>query len=384
MKKSFKILNIFLITLIVFSSLCFATSENDQNTVVTTENLNQDVMSISEDVPVNNEVNSDVFITQENVLVDERVNGSLFLIGDNVKVSSPEVNGNVFVIGNEIEITGKINGSVYAISTDVEISGETEDLYLITNDLEILRQASCRDVKVIGNSVEVEGLVNRDLYAISNEVDIKNTENSKVNGVLYATGNVIGRTDKINEISKMDIRIEKNDVFLNAFAKIVRTIYFISTAIMAFAIIAVIVLCTKKNEVYRSDVKEMFFKDALHGLVCWLICILIVMALALTIIGIPLAMLFAGIIWLLFWKINLPVASIELSKFALKNNSTSKWMIFFVAFLIFLGIQIIDLVPVLGGLVKYIISLYGFGFMYRKIFKRDKESKIEVEIVEEK
>lgn len=368
----FKVLNIFTILILICSSICFATNEYNQDTLLTTEKVTR-----------NNEVNSDVFITQDNVVVDEVVNGSLFLIGDNIKVLSPEVNGNVFSIGNEIEITGTINGSVYAISNDVEVAGKIEDLYLITNDLEILGNASCRDIKVIGNSVEIEGLVNRDLYAISNEVNIKNTENSKINGILYATGNISGRTDKINEISKMDLKIEKNNVFAETFVKVVRTIYFISTSVVALLIIAIIILCTKKSDVYKTDIQELFFKDTLSGIVCWCVCILITIALCITIIGIPFAILFGAIIWLLFWKINLPVASIEISKFILKNNTNSKWKMFFVAFIVFVGIQVIDLIPVLGSFIKYIVSLYGFGYIYRKLFKKDKENKIEVEIVEE-
>lgn len=359
MKKSCKIFCILCVIFLLFTSICFATTNTKD------------------------EINSDVLITQDNVVIDEIVNGSLYLVGNDIKVMSPEINGNVFALGNEIEISGKINGSVYAISYDIEISGDVEDLYIITNDLEILEKASCRDVKVIGNSVDVEGLINRDLYAISNEVNIKNAENSNVNGVLYATGNVTGKTDKINEISKIDINFEKNNVFAETFVKVVRTIYFISTSVMAFLIIAIIVLCTKKCDVYKTDIQEMFLKDTLSGIVCWCVCILITIALCITIIGIPFAIFFAGIIWLLFWKINLPIASIEISKFILKNNTNSKWKMFFVAFVVFVGIQLIDLIPMVGSFIKYIISLYGFGFIYRKVFKRDKERKIEVEIIEE-
>lgn len=383
MRKSRKILNIFLLVVLLLSNFCFATT-NNEDTLITTENLNSDVVLITEGTPENVEVNSDLFITKDNVVIAfKKVNGNLYLIGNNIKVSSPEVNGNIFAIGNEIEISGKVNGSVYAISTDVEIAAEIDDLYLITDELEIQKQASCRDVKTIANQVEISGAVNRDLYAYSNKVNIENSENSKIGGVLYVTGNVTGRTDKANEISKVDIKVEKNDAFLNAFAKAVRTFYFISTAVMAFVIIGILVLCNKKSDVYKSEVKEMFLKDTLNGLVYWIICILITIVLMITIFGIPLAILFASIIWLLFWKINIPVASIEISKFVLKDNANSKWMIFAVAFAIFIVVQLIAIIPVLGTLAKYIISLYGFGFMYRKIFKREKETKIEATIINE-
>ena len=277
---------------------------------------------------------------------------------------------------------------IYEKSLDLDFTDYEEtkekDLTDLTNDLEILKQASCRDVKAIGNNIEIEGNVGRDLYAISSNVNIENTDEASIGGTLYATGNVTGTTDRANEISKMDIKIEKNDKLFDAFAKVFKTFYFISTSVFALVVIGILVLCIKKSDIYISDVKEMFVTDAIHGFGYWMVSILIVIALSITVLGIPLAILFACIIWFLFWKINIPIATIEISKFVLKNNSNSKWMIFIVAFIIFLGVQIISSIPVLGTIIKYIISLYGFGFMYRKLFKRDKENKIEVEIVEEK
>lgn len=384
MKKSMRFLIIFLITFFCFSNLCFATNVNTEDSLITANDLNQDMMLISEGRENNsNEINSDVFITQENVNVTESVNGSLYLVGDNIRVSSPKVNGNIFAIGNEIKIDGNVEGCVYVISNEIEVSGKINDLYLITDELEVLGNAICRDIKMIGNKIEIFGTVTRDLYAFSSNIDIKDGENTKIGGIISTTGNVTGRTDKANEISKVDIKIEKNDAFLNAFAKTVRTFYFISTAVMAFVIIGIFVLCSKKSDVYKSEVKEMFLKDTLNGLVYWMICILITIVLMITILGIPFAILFASIIWLLFWKINLPVASIEISKFVLKDNANSKWMILAVAFAIFIVVQLIAIIPVLGTLAKYIISLYGFGFMYRKIFKREKETKIEATIINE-
>lgn len=384
MRKNMRILGIFLIMFFVFSSLCLATNVINEDSLITTNDLNQEVMPISEEEENTlNEINSDVFITQENVNVTDAVNGSLYLIGNNVRVSSPKVKGNVFVIGNEIVIDGNIDGCVYAIGTEIEVLGTVNDLYLITNELEILENAICRDIKIVGENVEIAGDITRDLYALSGNIEIKDTENSNVGGIITTTGNVTGRTDKVNDISKIEVKVEKNNEFINAFVKAIKTFYFISTAIMAFVIIGIIVLATKKQDVYKSEVKEMFLKDTLNGLIYWAISILITIALMITVLGIPVAMLLAGVIWFLFWKINIPVASIEFSKFVLKDNTNSKWMVFIVAFAIFVIVQLISSIPVLGALIKSIISLYGFGFLYRKIFKRDKEAKIEATIINE-
>ena len=148
-------------------------------------------------------------------------------------------------------------------------------------------------------------------------------------------------------------------------------------ALSGVVIIGIIVLVTKKREEYRSEIRELAGKDVLQGIINWLICIGISIGLLFT------AIVFILLIWFLFWKINIPIAAVELSKFALKDCSNSKWKIFFMAILIFVAITFIQLVPYIGSLIKYVISLYGFGFIYRKLFKREKNNKIEVEIVEE-
>lgn len=408
MKKGLKIFNVFLITVIIFSSLCFTTAtENeivteDLDIVATPGNLSEDnnevvenllIMSTPEDLleesnevvdnlltmaaPDSNEINSDLFLTQENISVEKIVKGSLYLIGDNIKISSPVVDGNVFAIGDEIDITGKINGCVYAISKNVKVSGEVEDLYIISNSLNISENAYCRDVKVTGNNVEIEGKIARNLYALTDNVNIANTERASIDGTLFITGNVTGATDKINEISKIDKgteKIEELEEIGEGLGKAFEAFGFISAAIGAFFIIGIILICTKKSDTYATDAKEMFVSDTLRGLKNWLLCALIAILLFVTIIGIPVSILFIFVIWILFYKVNIPVATIEISKLIFKNSSKSKWKVFIIAFGVFLVLQIVSRIPILGILIKYIVSLYGFGFMYRKLFKKDNEN----------
>ena len=95
------------------------------------------------------------------------------------------------------------------------------------------------------------------------------------------------------------------------------------------------------------------------------------------------AILLAFALWIIFWKITIPVAAIEIAKAILKRETKSKVLVWFIAFIIFTLAQAAVFIPSVGGLIKGIVSLYGFGFIYRKLFKREKNNKIEVEIVEE-
>ena len=70
------------------------------------------------------------------------------------------------------------------------------------------------------------------------------------------------------------------------------------------------------------------------------------------------------------------------TKAILKQENKSKITIWFVAFLIFTLVQATIFIPA-GGLIKGVVSLYGFGYMIRSIIRKNKAEEItaQVEIV---
>lgn len=407
MNKILKISIIFFCLIVLCTSFAFATTpllntsldevvDTSLNNVVTNTDSQlenkDDVITFSnyEDIlkdditnTLNSTNNEEEYEVEENVIIEDVVNEDLHLVGVNINISSPEVNGDIFAVGENIVIAGKVNGNVYAASENVEILGEVEDVYIFTENFVLKENGVCESLKILSDQIEIEGVVNQDVYALSNNINIEKNDTAKIGGVLYATGMVTGATNKVNEISNLEIQIEDEEQLLTVLFNVIRIVYLMYVALSGVLIIGIIVLVTKKREEYRSEIRELAGKDVLQGIINWLICIGISIGLLFTVIGIPLAIIFILLIWFLFWKINIPIAAVELSKFALKDCSNSKWKIFFMAILIFVAITFIQLVPYIGSLIKYVISLYGFGFIYRKLFKREKNNKIEVEIVEE-
>lgn len=391
MKNILKVTTIFLILSMIFVSMSFATSvrdiemKEDQKEILNLMTSENDEIISSDE----NTVNSDLFLSEESISVEENINGNVYLIGDVVNIASERIDGNVFVLGNNVTINSNINGSIYVLGTNLTISGSANDIYALSENMSILENTICRDLKVLGTTINVSGIINRDLYVAVGQVEI--TETGKVNGILSSAEEVLGNTDNVNEIQIIEdttTDIEASEEQIQEIGKsIVNGIsifFFISAEMTGLIIIAIIVGFTSKKRIQNSDFKENGLMDTIYGLAYFGLAIAIIIALMFTIIGIPVSILLALILWFIFWKITIPVASIEIAKAILKRETKSKVLVWLLAFVIFTLAQCANFIPTVGGLIKGIVSLYGFGYMIRSVIRKNKaedSNEPEVEIL---
>ncbi|MBQ7410868.1 MAG: hypothetical protein IJW20_05765 [Clostridia bacterium] len=391
MKNILKVTTIFLILSMIFVSISFATSvrdiemKEDQKEILnlmTSEN--DDIISTDE-----NTINSDLFLSEDSISVEENVNGNVYLIGEVVNVASERIDGNVFVLGNNVTINSNINGSIYVLGTNVSISGSVNDIYALAENMDILENTICRDIKSLGTTINISGIVNRDLYAAVGQVEI--AETGKVNGILSSAEEVLGNTDNVNEIqiiedATADIEASEEQIeeIGQSIVNGISIFFFISAEMTGLIIIALIVIFTSRKKLQTSSFKENGLMDTVYGLAYFGLAIAIIIALMFTLIGIPVSILLAFVLWFVFWKITIPVASIEIAKAILKRETKSKVLVWLLAFVIFTLAQCANFIPNAGGLIKGIISLYGFGYMIRSVIRKNKaedSNEPEVEIL---
>lgn len=409
MKKISKI-NLLILLILIFSNICFATSiENINENQANVETMQKELKNIQEDVMLINEentdtalemneenssevlainednitINKDLFLAGEDILVKENINGSAYISGNNIEITSEFIDGNVFIAANKVKLSGNIDGAVYIIANSIDFSGNANDLFVITNQLNIMEGSFCRGIKSISDIVLVNGMIERDLYTISNNIDIRDSEISQIGGTLYCTGKITGDTSKIGNIESLDIEIKPKQDVLDKIEKTFKTIYFVSTETIALIIIALIVGFSSKKSIEKSNLKQRMLYDTLYGFVYIMAISVILFILTVSIIGIPVVLVVIPLVVLVFWKINIPVASIEIAKFIVNNKENkSKILVIFIAFAIFTLIQLISYIPTIGGLVKFIMSLYGFGYMGNCLFKKNKQEEEQVTIIE--
>lgn len=389
MKSILKIITIFMILSIMIVSVSLATSLND----IEMSEDQKEIMNLMKE-PVDekilselNTINSDLFLCEDSISVEQDINGNVYLLGEIVNVASSEVDGNLFVLGTNVTINSNINGSIYVLGNNITISGKSNDIYAFAENIAITENTTCRDLKVFANNVNVAGIINRDLYALSGQVEI--AETGEVKGILSTATEVQGNTAKVNEIKiieDMTKDFEKSEEQIQeigeSVAKGISIFFFISAEMTGLIIIAIIVIFTSKKKIQISNLKENGLMDTVYGLVYFGLAIGIIIALMLSIIGIPVSILISLVLWFIFWKITIPVASIEIAKAILKTETKSKVLVWLIAFVVFTLANLANFIPTVGGLIKGIISLYGFGYMIRSIVRKNKDDDSSTSVVE--
>lgn len=389
MKNILKVSILFLILITMIVSISFATGLEDIEMTEDQKEILNLMKDPTDDKVVSDlkEINSDLFLAEESISVEENVNGNLYLVGEIVNVTSENIDGNVFIVGNNVTINSNIEGSIYALATNLTIYGNVEDVYAISENINVLENMNCRDLKILGTNINIAGVINRDLYAAGGQVEIADT--GKVNGVLSTSEEVLGNVENVNEVNIIEdtttVDFEKNEEQMQKIGKTIlngiSAFFFIAAEMTGMIIIALIVLLTSKKKIQTSNFKEEGLMDTVYGLVYFGLAIGIIIALMFTIIGIPVSILVSLVLWFVFWKITIPVASIEIAKAILKSETKSKVLVWFIAFIVFTLAQSAAFIPSVGGLIKGLVSLYGFGYMIRNVIRKNKADDSEIEIL---
>ena len=379
-----------ILILLIISNITFATTERLEEFI----NINADP-NIAEDahiltnLPVDSEnvsiindkvtINDDIYIEGENVIIEEDIDGSVHITATNVNIESNEITGNIFIVANKININSLIKGSAFLIAETIDFNGEVFDLYTISNNLNINSNSKCNSIKTISENLNIKGIVERDLYAISSNLNLEQNSNALINGNIYCIGEVLGDKTKAENIESYVPDFEIKEEIINAITKGFKTAFFMLKVSTGFFIIIALVVIMPRKRINNVDISQKFFKYTLNGIGYYVLAILICILLMITIIGIPFALLMLVVVALLFSKIALPLATIEIAKLIVKNQEVkSKILIAILAFLVFLLVEYLHLIPVIGYLISLILSLYGFGIIVNAIFKNKIDTPDEV------
>lgn len=383
MKKFFKITCMFGIVLMLLVSTAFADGINIQINDEEIDAILSDKIELLNDEVIN----TNLILVRDNITVDNDVNGNIYMIGEIVNISSNNVDGDIFVIANDVTINANVTGNVYVLTNNLNISGNMKDIFVLAENVNFNKDTTCRDLKTFATSINVAGIVNRDLYVTTGEVKL--AETGKVGGTLSVTNELVENKENVNEIiiiedvtKNIELSEDKFETFVKAAAQGINVLLFISAEVTGLMIILIIVLFTSKKSINKSELKEYGLMDTVYGLLYFLLAILIIIGLMLTLVGIPVAILLSIILWFISWKITIPVASIQIAKSILKPENRRKVFIWIIAFLIFTVVQASKFIPGIGGLIKLIVSLYGFGYMIRSIIRKNKTEDSKQEIIE--
>jgi hypothetical protein len=348
---------------------------------------------------VNNTYTENLYIGAGLAEIDSQIKADLTVLGGENFIKSI-VDSDIFVGGGTTEFSGEVFGDLRVISGEVIISGTVHgDLLIIGGDVQITDQSNILgDILIIGADVNISG----DAIAKTKIVSASTFINSYVSGVTeITTQNLILGSNAIingeffyyspNKLIEKDGSVIVGNITFNQINSIQNTsiikkalvsflsfwfvLRFITTLLIAF--ILVYIFKVFATETTNFALKSLW-KSLFAGILTIILLPISVVILFVSLIGMPIALIIIlGL--LLFMIISPAIAGIYVGAWIrefiihIKNKEkVSDWeykIDFHTATLGVILLTVLQFVPIIGGLIRSIITIVALGAIARFIYK---------------
>ncbi len=353
----------------------------------TTNEENTDNNTPSTNDEDNNFKKGDVYLSGKDIIVDYIVDGNLFICADSVTIKS-QIGGDAFIIANTITIDeqGSIYSNLFAISQNLNIKGVVYDVYGLTKTSNISGYIY-RDLKLSCSDLTLSGTVSRNAFINcnsmnftspnSNNTEEENNDEDSVTSTGKINGNLYYSSPKETTIQEGivlgETKYTKMSAINNTSFNISNLIITIITAIITTIIIWL--LCIFLTPKFINKSKELVNKKILPVLgfgiatpIALIIASIILIMLNITsFIG-----LIAILVLILICSISTSISIIIISYIIcekLKFETKVKQLGIIVA--ISLVLSLLKLIPFVGSLIGFVISILGLGLISYNILFRD-------------
>ena len=321
-----------------------------------------------------------IFVTGDNLNDTKSYEQTMFRFGNNV-TSEAKIDGINITFGNDIKSIGKSDYAVY-FGNNLSFNETVEkDTFLFGNNVNIGSDARLgRDVYLFGSNVKVNTNINGnariggetiDLSGITitgnvsifgEKVDLTETK-IKGNLKLPEEATVSGLTEKtalsVERIKSTDIEEERNinDIITSRIKRIISAVLFVGLIFVCFPRV--------KKYFDRIDF-EKTIKSFLPGLVILIVLPIIAIILMITGVfaGLSLFALDAYVVALLIAKM---FTAYIIGKYVFKKlniKSKDKNFDYLILLVSIIGLDLICLVPLLGGIVELFVLTYFLGLCF--------------------
>lgn len=337
-----------------------------------------DAFSVTRDTTIS----GDFYAAGGNGSIAGNIDGDLMVAGGSLVVSG-KIGQDAFLAGGSITISGDIKDDLRVVGGNITITGSVDgDLVVAGGQVQIISGAFVGgDIVVAGGTVMMDGSVGGNIKAVGGKVSLDGTVagsvSAKVEQLTIGSSAVIGnglsyqsrKEAVISEGADIQGGIEfsplKTPNRENVARGLIATLAVVKTAtfLMFLAAALVLGLLWKKfaNDA-ASRVGSNFWGSLGWGLIMVIVTPVVGIALAVTVIGIPLAILLflAYCLGLFIAFILSPVVlGAWLIKWITKNPPAKvDWVAIILGVVVF---KLVGIVPVLGGLAKLLLVLSVVG-----------------------
>jgi hypothetical protein len=336
-------------------------------------------------VQINGAVEGDLFCAGQTIIIKGSVGGDVLCAGQTVRIEGT-VGGNIRTVGQTVDIDGMVSRNVMIVGQTVRVGKESvvEGEGVFGGQTVSILGDVGKSVLGGGNLVVVEGTVGEDATLAGNTVQIgagahiagKLTYESDKDAVI-ADGAVVGEIVKQpmrKELSGMK-RPEKQFPKIMGFTKGKPWPQNAVGPILIYLVIGALGILLFKNGISKviDGMKEHAGASFGIGLLWLIVFPVLFILLLITIIGIPIAILYAGLFALIAIVSKL-FAAVYVGKeilTSLVKNQKENW---YGAVLV--GVTVSWLVfsmPIIGGLTSFLAMLWGTGGLVRTVLVRKKK-----------
>lgn len=301
---------------------------------------------------VDKPVNGDLMISGKQIRITSNVSGDVYVAGGEVEISST-IGGNLIAAGGTITISGKINKNIIMAGGQIKVDGPAEvGGYVLAGGgkIDLLGNFS-GPVKVgAGNLIVGEkAIINGNLEADVSKSDISST--SKITGE---------KKIKIHEVKE----VKKPEKQFNQWQQLgyIKDIF----SFLSKLVVLLIFVKLFGQKIRQVGAKESFWSSIGMGLVALMVTPVVALILMVTLIAIPLSMIVLGFYFVCVYLsgvvTSVLVGELISKKGYLKTNN--HYLLGFVGLFI---LTLIGLIPVVGGLVKFVVLLFGVGIISKAL-----------------
>ncbi len=320
-----------------------------------------------ENININAEMKDDVYLAGANVVINGPVEGDIIAIGSNVVINA-EVKGNLRVAGSSVTIKGNVIKNVTAAGGMITVDSKAE---------------IGRNLLIAGGIVEINGKVNKNLYGAGGQVIL----NNEISGsaylsidpegklILYPETNVAGNLEytarqtadiktgaKIGNEEKFSQWQKKQKMTPN-----VAVLKWLAWLVMLLGtIIAGLVLVTLFKELILKSQKIIDKKvliSILKGFVYLIVTPFVLIILAITLIGLPLAFILGALYFIFLYISKIFVAVFVGEKIIKFFNKKQEAQLIWSMIAGLVVLFILFSIPYFGWLIKLTVCLWGLGVL---------------------
>lgn len=320
------------------------------------------------------------------VTIDSDVEGDLFVAGGSLTVNG-DINGDLVIAGGQITVNGNVTDDVRAGGGSIFINGNIgDDLITTGGQLNLSSESLVGGSLILGSGfANILGTVNEDIKGGGGkivlggtvygdvEVEVQDTitltENAKINGNLIYSGL---RKAELNEdqvegfIEYNELVVEDTDLgknIENFFSKLhffFKIFQYLSMLVLAF----VLIMLAPAALIGTADVARAHpWRSLGLGFVISLCSIAAIIVLSITVLGLPLAGILLAI-FIITMCLAKVYAGVFIGRLLLNPKNMTKSKLFGIVALGIFIIDVVSLVPFVGGLIALLTIILGFGALW--------------------